>query len=84
MINEFNYSQPEKFDHYHLVYHFTVPLNLEILTLMTIFEKKLFNVSAAMSSSVTSSSFSLRTIFRSFRFIRKTGFNCFSAIFCLL
>ena len=26
MINEFKYVKPEKFDHLHLVYHFTVPL----------------------------------------------------------
>ena len=28
MINQFIYVKPEKFDHLHLVYHFTVPLNL--------------------------------------------------------
>ena len=26
MINEFKYDKPKKFDHLHLVYHFTVPL----------------------------------------------------------
>ena len=30
MINESNMVKPEKFDHLHLVYHFTVPLNRKI------------------------------------------------------
>ena len=30
MINKSNMVKPEKFDHLHLVYHFTVPLNRKI------------------------------------------------------
>lgn len=37
-------------------------LNLEILSQLTIFEKKVFNVSAILSSPVTISSFSNKTI----------------------
>ena len=32
MINEFKYINPEKFDHLHLVYHFTVPLKSMFVT----------------------------------------------------
>ena len=57
-------------------------LNLGIFKLVTIFEKNVFNVSATLSSSITTSSFSFRTILSEFLDLsEKQGFNNFPKLF---